>query len=111
MVAAEIADEILVQIAYAIGIAEPISIYVNTYGTSHVNCSDSEISKKIKSIFDLKPAAIIKRFNLKDPIYQPTASYGHMGRNVQKIISNWNEKEIELFPWEKLDYVHILPLN
>jgi len=105
LVAAEIADEILVQIAYAIGIAEPISIYVNTYGTSHVNCSDSEISEKIKSIFDLKPAAIIKQFNLKDPIYQPTASYGHMGRKVQKIISNWNEKEIELFPWEKLDYV------
>ena len=108
LVAAGVANEILVQIAYAIGVAEPISIYVNTYGTSNVNLSDSEISDKINKLFDLKPSAIIERLNLKDPIYTPTASYGHMGRKSEKSIYQLDgntEKEIELFPWEKLDYI------
>ena len=70
----------LVQVAYAIGLAEPISIYINTFGTSNINMTDSEISEQVNHLFDLKPAAIIDRFNLKDPIYTPTASYGHMGR-------------------------------
>ncbi|MAQ70386.1 MAG: methionine adenosyltransferase [Flavobacteriales bacterium] len=108
LVAAGIANEILVQIAYAIGVAEPISIYVNTYGTSNINLSDSEISQKINKLFNLKPSAIIERFNLKDPIYTPTASYGHMGRKTKKGIYKLDdntEKEIELFPWEKLDYI------
>ena len=108
LVAAGVANEMLVQIAYAIGVAEPISIYVNTYGTSNVNLSDSEISEKINKLFNLKPSAIIERLNLKDPIYTPTASYGHMGRKSKKSIYQLdgnNEKEIELFPWEKLDYI------
>ena len=108
LVAAGIADEILVQIAYAIGVAEPISIFINTYGTSNIKLSDSQISEKIKRIFDLKPAEIIKRFNLKDPIYTSTASYGHMGRESFKTTSKINGKTIELFPWEKLDYVDLI---
>ena len=109
LVAAGIADEILVQIAYAIGVAEPISIYVNTFGTSNTTMNDSEISDKIYRIFDLKPAAITEKFKLKDPIYSPTASYGHMGRDSKKItytLNNSNNnitKEVELFPWEKVD--------
>ena len=109
LVAAGIADEILVQIAYAIGVAEPISIYVNTFGTSNTTMNDSEISDKISRIFDLKPAAITEKFKLKDPIYSPTASYGHMGRDSKKItytLNNSNNnitKEVELFPWEKVD--------
>ena len=105
MVAAGLADEILVQIAYAIGVANPISIYINTYGTSKVKLSDAEISLEINKIFSLTPAQITKRFNLLDPIYRPTASYGHMGRKSQIISSKLNNKKIELFPWEKLNYV------
>ena len=111
LVAAGIADEILVQIAYAIGVAEPISIYVNTFGTSNTTMNDSEISDKISRIFDLKPAAITEKFKLKDPIYTPTASYGHMGRDSKKItytLNNSNNnitKEVELFPWEKVDCI------
>ena len=111
LVAAGVANEILVQIAYAIGVAEPISIYVNTYGTCNTDYSDSEISEKIKDIFDLKPQSIINRFNLKDPIYRPTAAYGHMGRRTRKhmyYLSKTNkslQREVILFPWEKLDYV------
>ncbi len=111
LVAAGVADEILVQVAYAIGVAEPISVYINTYGTSNLNITDSEIGEKINSLFNLKPEAIINRFNLKDPIYTPTSSYGHMGRKSTKSIYKLHhsgssiEKEIELFPWEKLDYV------
>ena len=105
MVAAGIADEILVQIAYAIGVAHPISIYINTYGTSKVKLSDAEISLEINKIFNLTPAEITNRFKLLDPIYRPTASYGHMGRKPQVITSKLNNKKIELFPWEKLDYV------
>ena len=105
MVAAGLADEILVQIAYAIGVANPISIYINTYGTSKVKLSDAEISLEINKIFSLTPAEITSRFNLLDPIYRPTASYGHMGRKPQIISSKLNNKKIELFPWEKLNYV------
>ncbi len=114
LVAAGVANEILVQVAYAIGVAKPISIYINTFGTSNVAISDSEISDKINNLFDLKPAAIINRFNLKDPIYTPTASYGHMGRENLKghyILKNSDyhiKKKIELFPWEKLDCIEII---
>ena len=115
LVAAGISDEILVQISYAIGVAEPVGIYVNTYNKSKVKFSDSEIADKIKTIFDLRPAAIEKRLKLRNPIYLETASYGHMGRTprtVKKIFENqYNGKieiEVELFTWEKLDYVDIL---
>jgi len=111
LVAAGIANEILVQVAYAIGVAKPINIYVNTFGTANIKMSDSEISDKINTLFDLKPAAIIDRFNLTDPIYTPTSSYGHMGRKVEKGLYKLNNqdiqinKEVEFFPWEKLDYI------
>jgi len=119
LVAAGIADEVLAQVAYAIGVARPIGLSVNTYGTSHINKSDSEIANKIMDVFDLRPAAIINRFGLKNPIYFPTAAYGHMGRNFYKgtieIIKNSNSdreerinKEVEFFAWEKLDYVEEL---
>ena len=111
LVAAGVADEILVQIAYAIGIAKPISIYVNTYGTKKIEFSDKEISDKIHTLFDLTPKGIINYYKLKNPIYFKTASYGHMGRKSENdtyTLKNNNQsikKEIELFPWEKLDYV------
>ena len=119
IVAAGIADEVLVQIAYAIGVAQPLGLFIDTYGTSHVSISDSEIAEKVLDIFDLRPGAIIKRFGLKNPIYLPTSAYGHMGRNYRKstveIIKNSNcekeekiQKEVEFFAWEKLDYVDIL---
>jgi len=112
MVAAGISDEILVQLSYAIGIAEPVGVYVNTYGKSKLSISDGEIAEKIKNIFDLKPAAIEKRLKLRNPIYSETAAYGHMGRKPQTIkkqfISDYfgnKEIEVELFTWEKLDFV------
>lgn len=113
MVAAGVADEMLVQLSYAIGVAEPVSIYVNTYGHSHVEMTDGEIAGKIKEIFDLRPYAIEQRLKLRNPIYEETAAYGHMGREprwVTKVFeSNYNcgKKcvEVELFTWEKLDYV------
>ena len=112
MVAAGIADEILIQISYAIGIAQPVGIFVNTYGTAKVNLNDTAIAEKISSIFDLRPKAIEERLKLRNPIYQETASYGHMGRTpriVKKVFSSnyWPtiEKEVELFTWEKLDYI------
>ncbi len=112
MVAAGIADEILIQISYAIGIARPVGVFMNTYGTAKVNLSDSAIAEKITSIFDLRPKAIEERLKLRNPIYQETASYGHMGRTpriVKKVFSSnyWPtiEKEVELFTWEKLDYI------
>ena len=112
MVAAGIADEILIQISYAIGIARPVGVYVNTYGTAKVDLSDMEIAEKVNEIFDLRPKAIEERLKLRNPIYQETASYGHMGRTpqtVKKVFSSnyWPtvEKEVELFTWEKLDYV------
>lgn len=112
MVAAGIADEILIQVSYAIGIARPVGIFVNTYGTAKVNLSDFAIAERISQIFDLRPKAIEERLKLRHPIYQETASYGHMGRTprtVKKVFTSnyWSTKEIEveLFTWEKLDYI------
>ena len=112
MVAAGVADEMLVQLSYAIGVAEPISIYVNTYGKSHVALSDGEIAQKVKSLFDLRPHAIEQRLKLRHPIYEETASYGHVGRQPQTVVKEFNSPsqgykrlEVELFTWEKLDYV------
>lgn len=113
LVAAGVADEILVQLAYAIGVAQPVSIYVNTYGTSKVNNTDPEIADIVNKIFDLRPGAIVKRFGLKNPIFRATAAYGHFGRNHFKAkvrLGGGNgtpaqEKEVEFFGWEKLDFV------
>jgi S-adenosylmethionine synthetase len=112
LVAAGVADEILVQVAYAIGVADPVGLYVNTYDTSKVNISDGEIASLISEIFDMRPHAIEKRFNLRSPIYSETAAYGHMGRNPEKITKKFTSAdgnkiniEVELFPWEKLDYI------
>ena len=112
LVAAGISDEILVQVAYAIGVAEPMNIFVNTYGKSNVQLSDSEIAKKIAEIFDMRPKAIETRLKLRNPIYLETASYGHFGRETQtvrKVFSSryetTKEIDVELFTWEKLDYV------
>ncbi len=112
MVAAGVADEILIQVAYAIGVAEPVGVYVNTYGTAKINMSDSEISKRLKNIFDLKPAGIEKRLKLRNPIYRESAAYGHFGRTPVTITKHFDspysgkkEIEVELFTWEKLDYV------
>lgn len=112
MVAAGVADEMLVQLAYAIGVAEPVSVYVDTYGKSHVGMSDSEIAKKIKEMFDLRPHAIEHTLKLRQPMYLETAAYGHMGRKnevVEKTFtSHYHETKtmkVELFTWEKLDQV------
>ncbi|MDX9847656.1 MAG: methionine adenosyltransferase [Tenuifilaceae bacterium] len=113
MVAAGVADEVLVQLAYAIGVAQPVSIYVNTYGTAKVSLSDAQIADKINAIFDLRPGAIVKRFGLKNPIFKATAAYGHFGRDFYtgKVKMGGNngtpayEKEVEFFAWEKLNYV------
>lgn len=113
MVAAGIADEILVQVSYAIGVAEPTGLYVNTYGTAKVNLTDGEIAKKIQQIFSLRPYDIEQRLKLRNPIYSETAAYGHMGRTPQTVTkvfsSPYNETktiEVELFTWEKLDFVN-----
>jgi S-adenosylmethionine synthetase len=114
LVAASIAGEVLVQVAYAIGVAEPVSINVNTYGTAKIDLSDAEIAKIVAKTFDLRPAKIIERFSLKNPIYEVTAAYGHFGRDYKKVKtgviekSKKTEREIEFFAWEKLDYVDIL---
>jgi S-adenosylmethionine synthetase len=107
IVAAGVADECLVQLAYAIGVAQPVSVFVDTNKSAHVNISDSEIADKICEIFDLRPAAIIKRFGLKNPIYSPTAAYGHMGRTPYKakVKVQGVEKEVQFFGWELLDMV------
>ena len=112
MVAAGVADEMLVQVSYAIGVAEPVNIYVNTYGRSRVNMSDGEIAKKIEKLFDLRPKAIERTLKLRQPIYRETAAYGHMGRKneiVEKTFtSRYHETKtmkVELFTWEKLDRV------
>ena len=99
LVAAGVADECLVQLAYAIGVAEPVSLFVDTYGTRHTAESDAEIAEKVHRMFDLRPAAIIKRFGLKNPIYEPTAAYGHMGRKP------YVQDGIQFFGWELLDSV------
>ena len=110
MVAAGIADEILIQVSYAIGIAKPINIFVNTFGTSKIGMSDGEIAKKIGEIFDMRPRAIIERLKLLNPIYYETASYGHFGRDPKIVTKQFgdNKIKVELFTWEKLDYVDTL---
>ena len=115
MVAAGISDEVLVQLAYAIGVAEPVSVYVDTYGRKHVDMSDGEIAAKIKSMFDLRPKAIERALKLRQPMYFETAAYGHMGRKNEivhkKFTSRYHEDkelDVELFTWEKLDQVERL---
>lgn len=112
MVAAGVADEMLVQLSYAIGVAEPVSIYVNTYGRSNVGMTDGEIAEKIRGMFDLRPKSIERSLKLRNPIYSETAAYGHMGREckiVKKTFTSMyhetKEMEVELFTWEKLDRV------
>ncbi len=112
MVAAGVADEILVQVSYAIGVAQPTSINVNTYGTAKVGLNDGQISKIVESVFDMRPYFIEQRLKLRTPIYSETAAYGHMGRKneiVEKTFKDPYGKEkkvkVELFTWEKLDYV------
>lgn len=112
LVAAGVCDEVLVQVSYAIGVAQPCGLYVNTYGTSKVNMTDGAIAQKVAALFDMRPYAIEQRLKLRNPIYQETAAYGHMGRENQVVTKVFNpgkanEKkvEVELFTWEKLDYV------
>ena len=112
MVAAGVADEMLVQISYAIGVAKPVNIYVNTYGKSHVKVSDGEIAKKIEQMFDLRPKAIEKTLKLRQPMYLETAAYGHMGRKNEIVNKTFTSRyhetltiPVELFTWEKLDRV------
>ena len=112
LVAAGVADEVLVQVSYAIGVVEPTSILVNTYNSKNIKLSDGEIAKKVSEIFNMRPAAIEKRLKLRNPIYSETASYGHMGRDPQVITKTFESpyngqitREVELFTWEKLDYV------
>ena len=106
------ASEVLVQVSYAIGVAQPTSINVNTYGTAKVDLNDGEIAKKVEAIFDMRPFFIEKRLKLRNPIYQETASYGHMGRKNEVVTKTFNlpngspkTVKVELFTWEKLDYV------
>jgi S-adenosylmethionine synthetase len=112
LVAAGLCDEILVQVSYAIGVAKPCGLYVNTYGTSKVNLTDGEIADKVSEIFDMRPYFIEQRLKLRNPIYQETAAYGHMGRKNEIVTKSFTSpdgtvitKEVELFTWEKLDYV------
>ncbi|MFN6946855.1 MAG: methionine adenosyltransferase domain-containing protein, partial [Cytophagaceae bacterium] len=123
LVAAGVADEALVQVAYAIGVSKPVSLTVNTYGKSKVKLSEGEIAEKVLKIFDMRPKAIVERLGLKNPIFSPTAAYGHMGRdsysadvelNYVEIVNKGGEsheirkkekKKVEFFTWEKLDYV------
>jgi S-adenosylmethionine synthetase len=117
MVAAGVSDEMLVQLSYAIGIAEPVSIFVDTYGTSKVGLSDGDIAKRIREIFKLSPFSIENRLKLRNPIYFETASYGHMGRTPRTIVKEFHtitnpnqitKKTVELFTWEKLDYIETI---
>ena len=112
LVAAGVADEILVQVSYAIGVVEPMGIFVNTFGSSKVDMNDGEIAKKVEEVFDMRPYAIEQRLQLRNPIYSETAAYGHMGRKTEKVTKKFTspsgetvEMEVELFPWEKLDFV------
>ena len=112
LVAAGVADEVLIQLSYAIGVACPVSVFVNTYGTAKVSLNDGEIAKIVEQLFDLRPKAIEERLKLRNPIYSETASYGHMGRTPQVVTKRFTSRyldtkeiEVELFTWEKLDYV------
>ncbi|RLD45370.1 MAG: methionine adenosyltransferase [Bacteroidetes bacterium] len=111
LVAAGVANEVLVQVSYAIGVAKPMNIFVNTYGTSSVDLTDTQIAEKVDEIFDMRPAAIEQRLKLRNPIYLETAAYGHMGREPKVVMKHFKsdylddkEIEVELFTWEKLDY-------
>ena len=115
LVAAGVADEVLVQLSYAIGVAEPVSIYVNTFGRKHVPHTDGEIARRIGQLFDLRPKAIEDRLKLRNPIYEETAAYGHMGREPRIVTKTFHSRyskpvsrQVELFTWEKLDYVERL---
>jgi S-adenosylmethionine synthetase len=112
MVAAGLCEEVLVQVSYAIGVAKPMGLYINTYGTSKVKLSDGEIAKRIEKIFDMRPYAIEQRLKLRNPIYAETAAYGHMGRKNETVTKEFSSPDgkikkikVELFTWEKLDYV------
>ena len=112
LVAAGIASELLVQVSYAIGVAEPIGFFVNTYGTAKVSLTDGEIAEKVAQIFDMRPAAIETRLKLRNPIYSETAAYGHMGRKNEVVSKTFSQPngitktmDVELFTWEKLDYI------
>nr|MDQ6905117.1 methionine adenosyltransferase domain-containing protein [Bacteroidota bacterium] len=112
LVAAGVCEEVLVQVSYAIGVAHPTSIYVDTYGTSKLKINDGEIAKKLEAIFDMRPYFIEQRLKLRNPIYQETASYGHMGRKNEVVTKSFylpngapKQMKVELFTWEKLDYV------
>ncbi|AYL93953.1 methionine adenosyltransferase [Mucilaginibacter celer] len=112
LVAAGLCDEVLVQVSYAIGVAQPMGIYVNTYGTAKVDLHDGDIAKKVEGIFNMTPYAIETRFKLRNPIYSETAAYGHFGRPNETVVKTFVghdggklEREVELFTWEKLDYV------
>ena len=111
LVAAGLCDEVLVQVSYAIGVAKPCGLFVNTYGTAKVNLTDGEIARKVEAIFDLRPFAIEQRLKLRNPIYSETAAYGHMGRKNEVVTKTFKSpdgtvvsREVELFTWEKLDY-------
>lgn len=112
LVAAGVADEVKIQVAYAIGIAEPVSLFVDTYGRSHVDLSDEEIAEKLKEVYDLRPYSIVESLRLKQPIYQESAAYGHMGRTPRKTQKHFEnpygepiDMEVKLFPWEELTLV------
>ena len=112
LVAAGVADEVLIQLSYAIGVARPVSVFVNTYGTAKVSLNDGEIAKIVELLFDLRPKAIEERLKLRNPIYSETAAYGHMGRTPEVVTKTFTSPylpsktmEVELFTWEKLDYV------
>ena len=111
LVAAGVCDEVLVQVAYAIGVAEPVGLYVDTYGSAHVKMPDGEIAERVKRLFDLRPYAIVERFGLKNPIFRPTAAYGHMGRDpYEREVTVYEDgkpqqKTVQFFGWERLDMV------
>ena len=112
LVAAGLCDEVLVQVSYAIGVVEPMGIFVDTYGTAKVDLTDGVIAQKVSEIFDMRPAAIEDRLKLRQPMYSETAAYGHMGRTNETVTKQFAtpdgrsiEKEVELFTWEKLDYL------
>ncbi|MBU7578637.1 MAG: methionine adenosyltransferase, partial [Flavihumibacter sp.] len=112
LVAAGLCDEVLVQVSYAIGVAQPMGLYINTYGTAKVELTDGEIAKKVSELFDMRPFFIEKRLKLRSPIYSETAAYGHMGRKSEIVEKSFKspdgkvvKKKVELFTWEKLDYV------
>ena len=115
LAAAGVADEVLLQLSYAIGVVEPTSISLNTFGTSKLSLTDREIAKQVAPLFDMRPYAIEQRLKLRNPIYEETATYGHMGRTPKTLIkvfeSPYNgriEKQVELFTWEKLDHISLI---